>query len=454
MLDQTATDSNSLNTDLIVVGGGLAGLIAAAKVAQAGRSVMVLEHARHLGGRAITTIKDGRHLNLGAHALYCGGHAFRLLKELQVPFTGAFPNGGRAVFLEGKTEYGFPVNAWTLITSGMLTLREKWIYSRLISEMPQLNTESLQKISIQTWIEQQAGNGHLAALLRSLFRLNTFCDDGEQLSAAVAIEQFQIGLAKNVWYLDGGWQSLVAGLQGQAEAAGTKFRNSASVKRVQSDTEGVTVTLANGEVLRSRNVILAVPPEAASKILNLPEGAALPRWAEQAIPVRVACLDVCLDKLTRPEHRFALGLDRSVYFSVHSAAAKLAPDGIAVVHLMKYLREDVEKSYAATEVELEEVLDQMQPDWRAHTVERRFLPGMIVSHCLPTASEGGLAGRPAVRVEGMAGVYLAGDWVGARGMLADASAASAEEAASCVLKSLPLGSETRPVIGSAQYVGT
>ena len=62
-------------------------------------------------------------------------------------------------------------------------------------------------------------------------------------------------------------------------------------------------------------------------------------------------------------------------------------------------------------------------------VERRFLPAMTVAHALPLAEEGGLAGRPGVTRAGAAGVFLAGDWVGPRGMLADAAAASAEEAA-------------------------
>jgi len=45
--------------DLIVVGGGQAGLSAAALVAQAGRSVIVLEQASHLGGRAATSDWQG-----------------------------------------------------------------------------------------------------------------------------------------------------------------------------------------------------------------------------------------------------------------------------------------------------------------------------------------------------------------------------------------------------------
>lgn len=454
MLDDSPHGLASRNADLIVVGGGLAGLIAATKVAQAGRSVLVLEQGKHWGGRAGTTVKDGLHLNLGPHALYCGGHAFRLLQELGVPFSGRFPNPGKTVLLQGRTEYAFPVSTWSLLTSGMLSMREKWGWSRLFPKFSAMNTEQLEKISLKTWIEQEAGTDNLAAFLRTLFRLNTFIADAEALSAGAAIEQFKIGLAKNVWYLDGGWQTLIDGLQARARAAGVEFRSSSSVKQVRHEPDGVTVTLASGEVLNGRAAVLAVPPAVACQILDLPDEAALPRWMQQATPVRVACLDVCLNRLTRPEHRFALGLDRSVYYSVHSAAAKLAPDGIAVIQLMKYLRDGSEQSHVTTEAELESVLDQMQPGWRAHVVERRSLPNMTVSYCLPTAVTGGLSGRPRVQVEDRPGVFLAGDWVGSRGLLADASAASAEEAANCVLDTFQQQKVFPRVIGSEIHVGT
>jgi protoporphyrinogen oxidase len=112
--------------DVTVVGGGLAGLTAAAVVARAGRSVLVLEQASDLGGRAVTQVRDGVHWNLGAHAIYCRGHAFRLLRELGVPFTGRYPSPGRALVVRADGSYRLPAGFGTLLGSMMLSAREKW----------------------------------------------------------------------------------------------------------------------------------------------------------------------------------------------------------------------------------------------------------------------------------------------------------------------------------------
>ena len=83
--------------------------------------------------------------------------------------------------------------------------------------------------------------------------------------------------------------------------------------------------------------ILAVEPARACDLLEMPADSPLARWVAHAAPIRAACLDLALGRLPRPDNRFALGLDRPVYFSVHSAAAKVGPEGVAVVHVMKYL---------------------------------------------------------------------------------------------------------------------
>ncbi len=145
-----------------------------------------------------------------------------------------------------------------------------------------------------------------------------------------------------------------------------------------------------------------------------------------------ACLDVALSRLPEPGRLFALGIDRPVYFSVHSAAARLAPRDAAVIHVMKYLSQPADNS-GIVERELELLLDRLQPGWRELVVQRRFLPSLTVAHRTVTAESGGLGGRPGPELPGVEGVYLAGDWVGPVGMLADASFASGRSAAERIL---------------------
>ena len=57
-------------------------------------------------------------------------------------------------------------------------------------------------------------------------------------------------------------------------------------------------------------------------------------------------------------------------------------------------------------------------------VTSRFLARMVVAGAAPIAARGGLGGRPAVDATGLPGVYLAGDWVGPTGLIADAALAS------------------------------
>jgi phytoene dehydrogenase-like protein len=434
-----ANGSSSQQPDLIVVGGGLAGLTAAALVARAGRSVAVLEQASNLGGRAATQVRQGVHFNLGAHALYRCGHAFRIFTKLGIPFTGRPPSAGRGLLHRGGAFYRLPQGPVSLFLSRMLTLREKWRMAALLAGFARLDAEPFDNVPVREWVSQTAGTGNLAELLYGLFRLSAYGNDPDRMSAGVAIRQLQLALGANVLYLDGGWQTLVDGLRAFAARNGADIRTGARVESVRSERGSVAVRLAGGEELHARSAVLAVTPGAVSELLNLSANDPLTRRLAACRMVRAACLDVALGRLPRPGNRFALGLDKPLYYSVHSAAAKLAPEGIAVVHLMKYLGDDDSPAEVA-EREMEALLDRLQPGWRECTVARRYLPGMTVANDLPRADEGGLSGRPAAAIRECPDVFLAGDWVGSEGLLADASAASAAEAARRVLAALAASS--------------
>ena len=55
-----------MNTDVIVVGAGVGGLVAAALLAKEGKKVTLLEKQKYLGGRAMERRYKGHQIGLGA----------------------------------------------------------------------------------------------------------------------------------------------------------------------------------------------------------------------------------------------------------------------------------------------------------------------------------------------------------------------------------------------------
>jgi phytoene dehydrogenase-like protein len=178
----------------------------------------------------------------------------------------------------------------------------------------------------------------------------------------------------------------------------------------------------------ARSLILAAPPREAAVLLE-PLAPVTAEWERAAVPVRAACLDLALRRPPRPAAAFALGIDEPLYASVHTRAARLAPGGGSVLQLARYLGASAPTDPTAVEGQLEDLAERLQPGWRNELVARRFLPDLVVANALPRADQGGLSGRPGPEVPGLPGAFVAGDWVGGRGLLADAALASAEEAA-------------------------
>jgi phytoene dehydrogenase-like protein len=425
---------NRGRADVVVIGGGLAGLVAAAHLARAGRSVELIERAAEPGGRARTQERSGFFFNQGAHALYAGG-AGQELRQLGVDVRGSPPplSGGHAL-RDGRL-HTLPVGTVSLLTTGLLPLRQKPPLARLMSSLQRLDPARWDGVPAARFLDEQRLAAPARELLEALLRLTTYCDGPELLDGGAALRQLQLGQSTGVLYLDRGWASIVQSLVARALELGVRIVPGCAAQAVERTGAGLRIRLAGARELACTAVVLALSPAACCSLL--PAGAAprLRDFAGRAVPVEAACLDLALRSLPQPSRLFALGVDRPLYFSVHSSVAHLAPAGGALVHAMKYLSPGAPPDRDAAH-ELEALVDRMQPGWRDLVVERRFLPRLTVSHALVRASDGGLAGRPPALVEDLPGMALAGDWVGPKGLLADASCASGRLAAEALLPML------------------
>jgi phytoene dehydrogenase-like protein len=319
----------------------------------------------------------------------------------------------------------------SLLTTSLFGLSAKMELAKLLGSLQKIESRPLLKVTVREWLDKEVSHDEVKELLKAVFRLSTYVDAPDLMSAGVAIDQLQKALGKGVLYLDKGWQTLVDGLCEAAKSAGAKMETGVKVQAIERHADGSVkaVRLADGRVYESDVVVVAASPKLAAALVENSEMTSLAKWAEESVLVKAACLDIALNRLPVDKATFALGIDKPLYLSVHSAAARLAPEGGALIHLMKYLPAGQLEADENDEGDLETLMDLMQPGWREVLTHRRFLPGVVVMNAMPTASRGGIEGRPEAEVKEVPGLFVAGDWVGKEGLLVDASLASAKRAA-------------------------
>lgn len=431
-----AIRSRRLSNNIVIVGGGIAGLAASIYLARGGRTVTLFEKRRYLGGRAVTHLRHGYRFNLGPHAFYRGGEGSKVLAELGIPVRGGVPKS-RGIALYGNDRYMLPAGIFSLFATRLLRAGEKAEAAKLLLRIRRLKkSQRFAAMSARQWLDENVTRARVRETLEALLRLATYCPDMEKISAAAALNQMRLAM-RGVIYVDEGWQKIVDALHSSAVAAGVNFVTSARVVRVSHDASVRGIEIgglefdphsetqsyvqppageASGTKLAADNVLLAVDPQTARSFIG---DVSWPKMTS----VLLSTFDVALSRLPQPKKTFAIGIDRPLYFSVHSRWAQLTPKGGALVHVSRYGGGD--------QAQLEALLDEMQPGWPEFVVHCRFLPSMVVSNALiPPAP----ATRPSA-VTPIHGLYVAGDWVGDVGLLSDAALASARDAAKAMLAS-------------------
>jgi phytoene dehydrogenase-like protein len=382
----------------IVIGGGPAGLLAAAHLAEAGVSTTLLEAKAGFGGRSASRRRDGLFLNQGPHALYLGGPAMRELRALGVDPPG-WSRPGQLYIRDGELnrEIGNP------------TALRCWLQSVARGR----GGNDLAMTSVSEWLDRSL-DGAAREAAAAFVRLTTLVADHDRFSADVAATQLRIGLSGGVRYLQGGWQTLVDAIAAQARRRGATLRTRAAVLALEEEGDGWAVSLADEQIRADIVVLAAGGREPVARLL----GERTP--PASGPPVEVSALDVGLRVLPQPAQAFALGLDRPTYVGHYSPPSQRTPQLLTAI---SFTRDPLP--------ELETIVDVTQPGWRDELIMHRHLPRMTPSSALTTPESRGLMGRPGVEVQ--PGLYLAGDWIGAEGWLCDASLASAAAAAGAAI---------------------
>ena len=247
----------------------------------------MLEQSARLGGRAATLQDRGYFLNLGAHALHRNGVAARTLRGWGVPISGKPPDTTSSSFVvrEGRM-YPLVFTIRGLLTTRLFSPGEKLQAARVLSQLSRGPATADE--SVQEWLERRAPSTRVREFAAMLMRVSTYSADLSVLSARAALEQFRSATTDGVLYLDGGWQTMVAGLEQRALQLGVEIRRGTRV-------ESLATIEADG-------VVLAVPPATVERIT----GRRLPRMHAVRVGSRLgAACAASLYGAGGPGHRSA-----------------------------------------------------------------------------------------------------------------------------------------------------
>lgn len=412
--------------DVAVVGGGVAGLSAAVYAAKMGKRTILIEKQERLGGRAITTKKQGAYFNLGGHALF-QGDAYETFHEIGLSLKGNNPSTDGYGIWKGKL-WTLPMGVKSLFTTPLLSWKGKREFVIWYTKFGKLDTHQYDQVSLSEWIEGNVSDPMVRNLFYSLLRTASYVAAPDIQAAGPVLKQLQNAF-KEVLYLDEGWGAMIDELSKLASELGVQFITKNKVTSINHHNGIVQHVLCeDGTKIDAENIIVTTPPAITHKLVPDADTTAIHTWKQQAIEMTAACLDVALRKLPKSKQQLVYGIDQTVFLSNHSRAAYLSDDGAQVVSVMKYQGEvtNPEKDLR----DLERTLDLVQPGWRKELVAKQYLPKITVCHDFMHLKR---QDNPGPAVPEIKGLYVAGDWVSHGELLVDAATASAKRAIQHIL---------------------
>lgn len=271
-----------MNSDTIVIGAGLSGLVAARELARAGHTVTVLEARDRVGGRTQSTELAGQIVDVGGQ--WIGATHRRLIALADELGVVTFPQlgAGTKILDRGdgvlRTFSGFMprIGLWPLAELGWKLFRLERLARRvpLADPLAAPRAAELDAQSLADWLARNVRSAAARDML-ALAAQMVFAVEPRELSFLYFLlyAHSNDGLRRLAEIDDGaqerrfatGAQALSTRLAAELAERGVRVELDHAVHAIAQDARGVVVRTARGE-LAARRAIAALPPALLGRI--------------------------------------------------------------------------------------------------------------------------------------------------------------------------------------------
>ncbi|MGW8886517.1 hydroxysqualene dehydroxylase HpnE [Streptomyces sp. NPDC055749] len=287
------SDESLRSSRAVVVGGGLAGVTTALRLADAGVDVTLLEGRPRLGGLAFSfrrgelSVDNGQHVYLRCCTGYRwfldridGAHLAPLQDRLDVPVLDVGRAAGPRLGRLRRTGLPVPLHlAAGLAAYPHLSLAEKASVGRAALALGRLDPAdpALDGISFATWLGRHGQSPRTIDALWDLVGVATLNATAENASMALAAMVFKTGLLSEPGAADIGWAAVPLGelhdtlARKALDSAGVRTELRTRVGSVSRTEDGRWAVETDSERIEAETVVLAVPQDETHELL--PEGA-------------------------------------------------------------------------------------------------------------------------------------------------------------------------------------
>ncbi|KNB53668.1 hydroxysqualene dehydroxylase HpnE [Streptomyces caatingaensis] len=424
-------------TAAVVIGGGLAGVTAALRLADAGLRVTLLEGRPRLGGLAFSfrrgelTVDNGQHVFLRCCTAYRGflerisaDHLVTLQDRLDVPVLDVGHRSGRPRLGRlRRTALPVPLHlAASLATYPHLSPAERASVGRAALALRGLDPAdpALDDVDFATWLHRHGQSARTVEALWDLVGVATLNATADRASLGLAAMVFKTGLLSEAGAADIGWAAVPLGelhdvrARAALEKAGVRVELRTRVTGVARDADGawqVDTEAGPGEAgrLAAGTVVLAVPQREAHALL--PEGALADRSRLLGIGTApILNLHVVYDrKVLRRPFFTALGSPvQWVFDRTHSSGlAARSGHGQYLAVSQSAAQDDIDRPVAELRARYLPELERLLPAARGAAVRDFFVTRERTATFAPSPGVGRL--RPGARTDAP-GLFLAGAW--------------------------------------------